>query len=259
MKNKSFEYIVIVFMILFSIILFGIYLIIEIYNKNNSYTLFLKPFDIIECTKWKCESKKEELSKYNNKKFKIYLDGNYAGENDLYYNTRNEKFYVFNDNDDNIYNDEVLLASTGRVNITQRPLNKNNITLDELSLISSSSKLDLKLSDISLNEKIEIDFDKDNDTEKLIALNSFIDEENQNISILAYIDGKKVTILDKRVNDNIQDTTVVNIANVIDIYEDDKLEFIYNVSFFDNLGNCNIIYRLKGKKFVPINECKLND
>ena len=118
MKKRPFETIVIIFMILFSIIIFGIFLLVQVYNKNNSYTLILKPLDVIECTKWKCKSESKNFKEYNNKQYEISLDGNYMGLNDLFYNTRNNKFYVFNQYNDNIYEDNNLLASKGKVKVS---------------------------------------------------------------------------------------------------------------------------------------------
>ena len=45
--------------------------------------------------------------------------------------------------------------------------------------------------------------------------------------------------------------------DIIDIYNDGKLELILSKGYYDNLGSCEVIYRLKNNKFVSINECNL--
>lgn len=253
LKDKKFEITIIVGIAVFSIILFGIYLIIDTINSNKTYTIFLKPYTILNCTKWDCENISDKLIEYNNKPYKIYLDGKSIGTYDLYYNDRNKKYYVFNKNNDNIYNDEKLFAYTGKANISQKSYETNTLTNDEVSKLSEVVELRIDKDNIN---KVSMDFDNDGDLEDLYTINN--DSEDASLfSVLVYKDKKKYTILDKRVSKEIEQVGFIYISNVIDIFEDGKLEFIYTTSYYDEIGMCNVLYRLKGKKFVAVNECEI--
>ena len=41
------------------------------------------------------------------------------------------------------------------------------------------------------------------------------------------------------------------------LFNDGKKEFIYHISYYDEIGECNVLYRIKGKKFVNVNECNV--
>ena len=50
---------------------------------------------------------------------------------------------------------------------------------------------------------------------------------------------------------------IIKINNVIDIFNDNKIEFILTKEYYDQVGHCNILYRLKNNKFIPVNECEI--
>lgn len=252
-KDKKFEITIVILIVVFSIILFGLYLIIDIINSNKTYTLFLKPYTVLNCTKWDCDNVSDKLIEYNNKPYKIYFDGKSIGSYDLYYNERNRKYYVFNKNNDNIYNNEKLFAYTGKASIIQKNYEISEVSNDEISKLSEVSELRISRDNIS---KISMDFDNDGSLENLYVINN-LSEDPSLFSVLIYNDKKKYYILDKRVSKEIEQVGFTYISNIVDIFEDGKLEFIYTTSFYDEIGMCNVLYRLKGKKFVAVNECEI--
>ena len=72
-KDWSFEFIMIFVIMMVSIILFGIYLIVDLIVGEKEYLLVLDPLYILNCEKWECNNVTSKLDGLNNKKFNIYL------------------------------------------------------------------------------------------------------------------------------------------------------------------------------------------
>ena len=75
-KKNNFEIMIIMFLLLFSFIMYGLYLVIEKYYEKYTYTLILDPLTILECKKWKCIDKTSNINEYNNKEYNVSADGN---------------------------------------------------------------------------------------------------------------------------------------------------------------------------------------
>jgi len=258
-SDKTFEVGVIVVMVSVSVIALGIYLIIDFINSKKTYTIFMRPYQILECKKWKCEDKSDKLLEYNNKPYKIYIEGNYLGEYDLYYNKASLKYYVFEyDGSKNLYNNTGLLfAYSGKESISQKKMMEITPSNDEINMIRENSKY--KFPSNVYVKGVRMDFDDDGNEETLIYIHdeNEIESTDKYFTILAYIDGKKVSILNEETADSSYDVGYDYVSNVIDVFDDGKLEFVNLKSYADLVGSCNVIYRLKGSKFVPVNDCKI--
>lgn len=253
MKRNGFEIGVLVFMIVFSLILFGMYLLYEVYISSHSFTILVNPFSVLECKKWDCKNVSSNLDEFNNKKFNVFIDGKNVGINSVYYNQISKKFYVFNADNENLFKSGKLFIHDVNSKITQFNFDEENIDSEELS---SLLKVTGEKFDSNNVVKVSVDFDSDQKDECLYIINR-IDIENFSISILVYMKGDKFTILDKNKTDDITKSSEGYVNNIIDIFNDGKKEFIYTKEFFSSIGSCNVIYRLKGNKFVSINECEI--
>lgn len=251
-KNNLFEMGIIIAMLVFSLLLFGIYLIFDLFSSKKDYILFLNPYTILKCEKWNCENVSDDLLKYNNKSYNIYFNNSYVGKKDLYYDQNEKKYYVFNEQNKNIYNYERLLAFSGRASIKSINFNEEEISASDLEFIRDKFNDSLDYSNVS---KIVLDFDDDSKIETLYLIN----KENS-FRAVAYLDNGRFKVLDeinyKEVKD-VYDIGTGYVSNVLDILDDNKLEFIYTITYFDDIGSCNIIYRLDGKKFIKVNECEI--
>lgn len=260
MKDKKFEIGVIILMIVVPLVLLGVYLLIDLINKSKSYTLFLEPFSIIECKKWDCKDVSEKLTDYNNKEYNVYINGKLIGINDVYYNSANNKYYVFNKNSsDNVLNKgDVFMAYKGNADVRHIMFEVKEASYEDIYAILEKSKLKINFSDIGYSKVIDYDFDDDGEIEKLITLgDSSIDVNEIYFSIMAYIDNGKVFIIDETKKEEMYEIMYNDVSNLLDIFNDSKIEFINRKVYRDNLGYCNVVYRLKGKKFVPVNECEI--
>lgn len=257
-KDRTFEIGVIVLMVSVSFVLLGIFLIIDIINSKKTYTIFMRPYQILECKKWDCEDKSDKSLEFNNKPYKIYTNGSYLGEYKLYYNQANSKYYVFDSDSNNLYNNgDLLFAYSGKASISQKKLFEFTPSSDEINMIRDKSTY--KFPSNVFSKGVKMDFDNDGDEETLLYIHdeNEIESNDKYFTVLAYVDGKKVSILHEESADSPYEIGYDYVSNVIDIFEDGKLEFVNLRSYADLIGNCNVIYRLKGKKFVSVNECEV--
>lgn len=258
-SDKTFEIGVIIVMVSVSFVILGIYLIVNFINSKKTYTLFMRPYQILECKKWKCEDKSDKLFEYNNKPYNIYTNGEYFGLYDLYYNKANLKYYVFDQGSKNLYNNtDLLFAYNGKANISQKRLMEITPSSNDLNAIKSKVSFDFPIDSI-FSRGVKMDYDNDDEEETLIYIHDENQLEGDNVyfTVLAYIDGNNIKILHEDSSDNPYDIAYDYVSNVIDIFDDGKYEFINLRSYSDMLGSCNVIYRLKGKKFVQVNDCKI--
>lgn len=251
MKNKKFEINIIIGLLILSIILLGISLIYNKYRKENTYNIFLSYNNYIKCYKYTCE----DDTFINDSYYKVYIAGEYKGLNKVKYNTNNDKLYIFNSNSNNIYKDKSkrIFIYTGDTNIKQIDFTTEEVTTNEVNLISNS--IDYDISNYTFAYKVVKDFDNDKENEKIIIITN----ENQAYILVVYIDKDKVNIIENITDEETTNIPSIYVNNIIDIYNDGKFELILSKGYYDNIGSCKVIYRLKNNKYVSINECKLTN
>ncbi len=253
MKNKKFEYFIMIGILVFSLIVLGIYLIFSSIKKNGIYSIFVNK-SYIECYRWKCENK-DFIGNYEGE-YKVYIGGNNYGVNKVKYNLGNNKLYIFDSLNNSIYKDlsKKVFIYNGKVSIKQYNFNLNSDVDNEIiNLIEDN--IDFTISNYKYAYEIDIDFDNDGKFEKLVAVTN----SETAFSVLAYINDSKVQIIESYNNEDYTEVPSLYIENIIDIYEDGKLEFILNKSFYDNIGECSMLYRLKKNKFKALNVCDLKN
>lgn len=246
-KNNKFEITIIFIVIIFSIIMYLMYLLINEYNKKYEFTIITNPLTILNCKKWDCTN--ETIDLYNNSKLYTNIDGIDTGLNTLYYNESNKRFYIF-DNSNNSLKYTNFYMYNG--NIKGIPLTKEEISSSELNELSNTLNIDT--TNTTYTEKISLDFDND---EKLEYLYNIIGNNNTYYSYLIYKDNNKYKFIHKSIEEDITKFNAGTIDNILDIFNDKKYEFIFHISYYDEIGDCAVIYRLKRNKFVNINECSL--
>ena len=254
-KDNKFEIGLMFILAFITLLILGIYLIIEVINKKNTYTLITYPFSIIDCVKWKCKDVSKDLTAYNNLKYNTFIDGKYYNSNKLFYDGSTSKMYAFNKDNRNIFkNAESILMYEGNLNITQYSYEIN--TLEDTNVIDELSNL-TKLSLTKNNiQYLSLDFDNDGNNESLYFINSgFMTDKFFNI--LVYKNNKKYNILSEEYPEELLESAFIKVSNVIDIFNDNKIEFILTKEYYDQVGHCNILYRLKNNKFVEANECEI--
>ena len=134
-------------------------------------------------------------------------------------------------------------------------LDKNEVSTLELETIKSKLKLKFSLNQVTYSEKVMMDFDGDSNIEEVYSVIG--GALNYYFSYLVYNKEEKYYILYKSEENDITKFSAGTISNALDIFNDGKKEFIYHISYYDEIGECNVLYRIKGKKFVNVNECNV--
>lgn len=261
MKNKKFEISIMIGLIVISIIIYGFYLIFNLFSSSKSYTLFLKPYGILECKKWKCDEKSNKLNEYNNKEFNIVIDGVNIGKHKMYYNDITRKYYVFNENNDSLYKNGNLFGYNGKVNISGVNYFSSELTTREINDLKSKNKIDFDNMDALYTEKVVLDFDNDGENESIYIISSGTDSPGA-LLYFDYViyenDGKFYKLMEKTSKNNkLESIGHTSIASIMDIFDDGKLEIVLNTEYLITGKSCSILYRLKGKNFVAVNKCEL--
>lgn len=251
MKNKQFEISIIICILVMSLILLGIYLVYSKYRKENSYNIFLSNNNGLKCFKYSCESVTFENDGY----YKIYINGEYKGINKVKYNDSNNKLYVFDNFSNNIYKDKSkkIFIYDGNASISQIDFATMDIDRENIDLISQNINYDI--SDYTFAYKVKNDFDNDGDNEEI----AIVKNENKAYIIVAYINDNKVSVLENIQNEDYMEVPSIYINNIIDIFDDGKLELILSIGYYDNIGSCEVVYRLKNNKFKALNVCDLKN
>lgn len=258
MKDRKFEISIIVFMVVFSIIIFGASLLIQYINKKNTYILITNPYSIFECKKNKCEDVSDNLEEYNNKEYNVYKNYFERGINKVFYNESNNTFHVYDSFNNNIYEDinDSLLAYSGKIELTVNDFNIEEMNINKVYEVLYNADINYQSDDL-FSQKISLDFDFDTEYENLyIITNSGYEDKNIYFSILAYEKDQNIYIIDKEISDSNFGLFVSRITNIIDLNNDNKIEFINTKLNCDETEYCSVIYRLKGKSFESMNECK---
>lgn len=259
MKNRRFEIMIIVFMVIFALILFGISLIFNFIEERNSYTMIISPFSIFDCKKYECTNVSDKIEEYNNKEYNIFINNIDKGNNKLFYNVANNTFHIYDVFNNNIYNDinYSLFANSGNARIINIDYNMENMNENEILKVLSEANIDNNGEEV-FGQKIVLDMDDDTKEESLyIVHNSGYDNRKEYFSIFAYENEGTISIIDKQINDSTFGLYINRITNIIDIFNDGKYEFINTKLNCDETEYCNVIYRVKGKKVEAINECDM--
>ncbi len=260
MKDRKFEIGVMIFIVTFTAVVIGGYLIYDIILSKQSYTLFLKPFKILDCKKWKCEDVSKDIDKYNNKKYNVVIDGEDVGVNSLYFNSANSKYYVFNDENQNLYSNGSLFGYTGKVSISPVKYDIEKISKDDFNNFKDKLNIDFNENYIIDEGKISLDFDDDGKLETLYYFYTGLDVGTLDMyfEYVIFENNSKFYIIigNSSLSTDVDNVGISSVTNVLDIFDDGKLEFVLSSRYGATGKTCDSIYRLKGKKFVQVNDCK---
>ena len=245
------------------IIVLLIYLIFTfIFFRKDKTEDTLKPYLVTDNSKYIYTEKNtlekiEETNDYNWKDYNIYVDNEYIGNYKLQYNN---KWYIYNNERDSIkYEGKIIAASN--MNIKVYDYEKKSITQEEQYKINNyleRNNIDLVEYDLA-DSKVEIDLDNDNEIEKIYRINSKINNNPENIfSIILLEKNNKIEtiaskIVPKNTNEKIE---LFDIYGFLDIDNDEKKEILINRMIYSQPeSSCEIVYKIKNKKYEKITEC----
>ena len=193
---------------------------------------------------------------FNDNKFEVYKDQEYKGS--YYIQNYDDTWYFFDDKNvsQDLYGQLFAYKSDKAIDVV-------NFKEEEPSLMEVNSvlnKYNIKVNsfdDLSISQKISMDFDNDGTDEYIYSLSNYMSNTVKTtiFSIVVYVDNDKYSDIIKFLDKDVK--YIYSLSNIIDVNEDKKYEIIvehekpYNASL-----NCHSMYGLKKGKYDTINSCE---
>jgi hypothetical protein len=254
--KKNIKYIIILFIIISSSILFFIFKGKDLINKKKASNPIIALENNImfeyENNKWQ-KLDYSDIEDYNWKKFHIYSNKEYLGK---YYLVNNEEWYLFDNNKKAVnYDGELLgLDTSHKYKVMTMDENEVEDTLTDPYIQAVLSENNLPANSVMTSSfYLDIDIDSDNIEEKIyIISNKFpIDElDEESFGIVFMVKNDKIYTIYKKIdNEDLFDGCKPYLDYAIDIDQDNKYELIVGCSYYSNNGSIEYIYKWRKNAF----------
>ncbi|MEG0026177.1 MAG: hypothetical protein RR847_02440 [Bacilli bacterium] len=232
----------------------------KIFDRQNNFLILDKN------TKWEISPNWSDISEsndelYKGQKFKIYDDAKYLGEHIIKYYSN--KLYIFDKNNDSIKINGQLLAIGGSKKIKVSSFEKEELNekdLENLKEILVNKKI-INYGRLSVNQKVNFDFDGDLKKEQLYLISNLYTEEDNDgyFTIVYYVDNDKTTILIEEnytIDEQIYGSRY-ELSEIINVDENKKSNFIIEKSYFNLVDkSCYQMFQFKLGKYISLKTCK---
>ena len=188
-------------------------------------------------------SNMEDDDDYRLKDFEFYNDSNYFGKYKVYYYNDSLQLY---DNGRNVSYNGSILGYNGNISLEVfgTDLVDSLEEVDKIAIKDALNKLKLSATDkINYVEKARVDINNDTILDTIYCINNFYSEEDssEKFSIVFTVVNNEVKIIDKVITnvDDIDDSRILSIVNILDVKKDKKLEFLMDLLIL-NVLYCTI-------------------
>ena len=195
-------------------------------------------------------------SSLEDKAYFVYNNNRYLGEYRLKYGTT---WNLFDDYDNYVNYDGSLIAYSTNFNIEVKNIVDKEISIEEISEISSIIGYDIDIVDLSLAMAVTAHLDNSGNIDKIVSVSNLDAETEQSIYFnLVYV--KKNGKIDILINERIPVTDIFNapnytIKNVLNIEESDVASIIVQKGYFSEAGKTgNIIFEYSANKYTKTYE-----
>ena len=235
------------------------YLIFGFNSKKETYIV------IGNDVKWKLTDKWEDdntsVQFPTSTKFNVYDETGYLGNYIIKHH--NDKWYVFDESDNFIKTSGDIFATNDSEIVLENyevtELNNDDLKqLDEI--LKEYDILDYTL--LSINKKIEFDFNQDGENEELFIVSNLFSEENNGedlFSLIYYVNNNKVQIIKENIvsKENELDSQYSDVGYILNVDRNKKYELIIKNECFNNVCEpCYEMYKLKFGKYKSIKSCE---
>ncbi len=149
------------------------------------------------------------------------------------------------------FSNKLGISSDLKYNIRSFDKNTNNID----SYISAVfSKYDIVTTNLTVNNVINIDIDRDSVEEQIYTISNVFSEDDSTkaFGFIFLVDNNEISMIYEKVYDNnsLDNTCKPYVSNILEL--DNKNYLMINCSYYSNLGKDVILYRYKNEKFKEI-------
>lgn len=258
---KYIKFITIIVLLIFAFVLLFAYKDNEHDFEINEAFISIDNNNFIEVKndEWKYVSS-DDLLDFEWQKFNIYSGKSFLGN---FYIQFNERWYIFDDDNNSIKYDDVLFMIRG-TEVQFYDFDFQNISDNEYDdIINLLDDLNISYDENNLNcQKIYIDADGDGSDELLFTVNNTsYEEENGDLFSLIYLlkDSKKY-FLEKSVqdSDSYYKMPYYDVSYIANIGNSDSYKFIIYKSYFSSTDEkCYSVYEFKDDKLTTLLEAEL--
>lgn len=185
--------------------------------------------------------------------FSVYVNNNYFGDYKLKYGN---VWNLFDTTNKYVHYNGKLLAVTSGISVNLMNYNIQNVNIDDMLEIDMILNSNILQEDLTINEKLILDLDKNGINDKIINVSN-LDAENQNIYFnLTYINlNNNLKILNKNIVEieNRLIEPVYNLEYVLNINNSEYDSIILRKGYFSNNGDTQrILYEYNNENYLEI-------
>lgn len=147
-----------------------------------------------------------------------------------------------------------IIGVSGYDSFTPVTYNIQSLSTNNLAYFKKYVKDENDLKNLSINQKVEFDFDSDGDLEQLLLISNVDDENAQKwISAVYYIDEKINKIKLVKYSMYEQSNIKFELANIVDLNDNGKYEIM--LKLLPSNGDCYDLYTLEENIYKPVVIC----
>ena len=190
-----------------------------IFNENESNNITNDAtYMIIDNEIWQYNQNWTKTKVYNsNNMYNIYVNNNYLGD---YYLEWANVWNILDQNKNKITYNGDLLAFDKTLNVKVKNPYIENISTNDINEINDILKLNIKLNELIINEKITIDLDNNGILDKIVNISNVDEEITSDYYNLLYIviNGQRIVLKNDHIEaSDVLITPLYNLKNILNI------------------------------------------
>ena len=254
MKNNKRYIILITILVAFFLVMYMLYGRGNIEKQKVKTTILLNPNTVFlyRQNEW-YRYDKEEISKLNWNKYNIYLDSNYKGE---FYVWHDDEWYLFDEDKNAINYSEKFLGIKANYDIKVKDFYVEENSNSEYTKEILSSNDISTYSELTVNDKIDVDIDNDGTNETIyIVSNTFPTETNPN-TIFSFVfmvkDNKIIQIYSNKIQGDAYSGCMPYVNSILDADDDNNYEIVLTCARFSEQEPINSLYKFENNQFKQL-------
>lgn len=262
MENKKKIVIVISILLIYFVIMMIFFGFDSLKKKVNHLEILISPTTYLKYEKGVWEKADEDATELLGKTYQIYGNHQYLYDAILQYTE--DKWYAFDKNNKPLLSfPKNFFAYRGNMKVDV--VNYHSVEMSEAEIKEATNIL--KKYNITFQPsftktmKLEFDFNNDGVEENLYIISNALGMEEQSIYFsIAYIENSgNIEILIEKISDSMYQIPTLNLRELIDINQDKKYEFVFEYSYFDQLGTSHEIFEYQNGIYKAIKIYGIND
>lgn len=252
MKKKYVKYIILVLILI--AVCIGIFILYKHFYDESKTHLIISPNTELECHSLNCKS--ITINSYTRSEFDVYIKNEFIGNYNL--KRYDNKWYIYDYDYKFIEHGDNMIAidKSSKAKVIEYTTSEFNND-DDAILEDILKDNDITSNTKTISQKIELDFDSDNQNEILyIASNIMANDDSDKVYSFVYFkDDEDIEFVEKIIASKGSELSInrYTLNSIIDLNDDDKYEVVLSSN---NIDDCHSIYKLSFGKYKAIKSCE---